>query len=162
MDRLTAGHVQLPRLAPRSCPCTSLRHSPTVILANTSGKFFSSHCLHLAGSGMYSQYCKEEAQPINRCTSAPSIMSDGPTHLCGQGTHCGEENIRHAATSRTRAHVHNQTVPPQYRTLSGYLESGSAGPCSALISEHPESISVVAISNDLTTKSKNINIYFTS
>lgn len=29
---------------------------PKVSLANTSGKFFSSHCLHLAGSGMYSQY----------------------------------------------------------------------------------------------------------
>lgn len=29
---------------------------PRVSLANTSGKFFSSHCLHLASSGMYSQY----------------------------------------------------------------------------------------------------------
>lgn len=37
-------------------------YSPTVILAKTSGKFFSSHCLHLAGSGMYSQYCTQQCR----------------------------------------------------------------------------------------------------
>lgn len=36
-------------------------NSPTVILAKTSGKFFSSQCLHFAGSGIYSQYCKHES-----------------------------------------------------------------------------------------------------
>jgi hypothetical protein len=36
------------------------RYSPTVSLAKRSGKFFSSQCLHFAGSGIYSQYCKHK------------------------------------------------------------------------------------------------------
>lgn len=45
-------------------------HSPTVNFAKTSGKFFSSHCRHFAGSGMYSQYCEQQwrcAHALNNC-----------------------------------------------------------------------------------------------
>lgn len=78
--------------------------SPTVILAKTSGKFFSSHCLHLAGSGMYSQYCAQSnIKWVEAFHSRPRTFEITCllwifvlticTYLCRQWAHCGERDI---------------------------------------------------------------------
>ena len=38
---------------------------PTVSFANSFGKFFSNHCLHLATSGIYSQYWRGEKNKLS-------------------------------------------------------------------------------------------------